>query len=161
MIEASVDNGDLQKVINRLSKYNTNVRQGVQREVSHSALAIQRMARENLRSQGAISTGRLRSSVRIRFTTDRMGAVIGTNVNYAAAVEQGQKPGHWPNVGDLIRWVKRKIIRAPKSEVRKVTFLVGRKIHDKGTPAKPYLFPAAKKQWPKLKSNLYKVLKMS
>lgn len=160
MISAEVDRGDLQRVVQRLSRKNRNIKAGVRREVSHSALAIQRMARQNLRDQGAISTGRLRSAIDIRYTTDKMGAVIGANVNYAAGVEFGQKPGHWPNVGDLMRWVRRKIT-ADRGEVRSATYLIGRKIFKKGTDAKPFLFPAAKMQWPHFRSNIMKVLKMS
>jgi len=160
MIEIRLDEGDLQKVIQRMTKYNNNVRQGCQREVGHSALSLQRIAREQLRLTGAIATGRLRSSVNIRFTSDRLGAVIATNVNYAGDVEFGQKPGHWPNVGDLVRWVRKKITSNPKAS-RRIAYLVGRKIFQRGTKAKPYMFPAAEKIWPVFKRNIYRVLKMS
>ena len=160
MIEIRLDQGDMQRVIQRMTKYNNNVRQGCQREIGHSSLSIQRMARENLRASGAIATGRLRSSVNIRFTSDRLGALIGTNVNYAGDVEYGQKPGHWPNVGDLVRWVRKKITANLKAS-RRIAYLVGRKIFQRGTEAKPYLFPAAEKIWPVFKNNIYRVLKMS
>jgi len=158
MIEGKVDSGDIQRIITRLARMNRNISQGVQREVSHSALAIQRMAKQSLTEQGAVSTGRLRSSLGIRFTVDRLGAVIGTDVNYASDVEQGQKPGHWPNVGDLMRWVRRKIT-SDRKLIPRLTYLIGKKIHDKGTKPKPYLFPAAEKEWPLLKRNLEKIIK--
>lgn len=160
MIEASVNSGDLQRIIKRMSRMNENVRQGCQREVAHSALAIQRMAKQNLTDQGAVATNRLRSSIGIRFTVDRLGAVVGTNVNYGPDVEFGQKPGRWPNVGDLMRWVRKKIT-SDRKMVKSLTWVIGKKIHDKGTEAKPYLFPAAAKEWPLLKRNLEKVLKTS
>ena len=161
LIEVKLDQGDLQKVINRYSRYDNNVRQGVQREVGHSALSIQSRARRLLRLHGAIATNRLRSSINIRYTTDRLGAVIGTNVNYAGDVEEGQKPGRWPNVGDLMRWVQKKIVRSPMKEVRRITFLVGRKIYLKGTEAKPYMRPAGEKEWPNFVRNIKRVLKTS
>ena len=158
--EIRLDEGDLEKVIRRFELFNRNARTGFQREVRHSALSIQRMARENLRELGAIATGRLRSSIIIRFVSDFLGAVIGTNVNYAGDVEFGQKPGHWPNVGDLVRWVRKKITSKLKLS-RKIAYLVGRKIFEEGTEAKPYLLPAAEKIWPVFKYNIYKVIKMS
>lgn len=161
MIEVRLDENDLQKVIQRFTKYNNNVRQGCQREVARSAISVQRMARENLRSSGTNASGRLGSSVNIRFTTDRLGAVIGSNVNYAGDVEYGQKPGNWPNVGDLMRWVKKKIIAGPDKAVRSAAYLIGRKIYQKGTKAKPYLIPAAEREWNNFKRNIQRVIKMS
>ena len=160
MIEVKIDSGDLQKVIKRFDRMDKNVQRGIQREINHSALAIQRIARTSLREQGAIATGRLRSSVNIRYTNNRMGAVIGTNVDYAGNVEFGQKPGRWPNVGDLMRWVRTKITRNPK-EVRRAAYLIGRKIFQKGTDPKPFMQPAADRQGPLFIRNIKRVLKMA
>jgi len=161
MIQVSLNEGDLQKVIKRMTRFDKNVRQGVKREVAHSATSIQARARRLIRLQGAIATGRLRSSVNIRFTRDYLGAVIGTNVNYAGQVEEGQKPGKWPNVGELMRWVTKKIVSRPKRAVRRATFLIGRKIFKEGTEAKPFMIPAGEKEWSVFKRNIQKVLKMS
>lgn len=161
MIEIRVDRGDMQKVVQRLTRYDKNAKRGVQREVSHSALAIQRMARQTLTQQKAVATGLLRARIFIRFTTDRLGAAIETGVKYAAKVERGQKPRTWPNVGDLMRWVMKKIVRSPRRAVRSATYLIGRKIFQKGTEAKPFMLPAANKEWPRFKRNIQKVLKMS
>ena len=161
MIEVYVDNGDLQRVVKRFTRFNRNARQGCQREVKHSAFSIQGRARRLLRLQGAIATGRLRSSINIRYTRDNLGAVIGTNINYAGEVEFGREPGKWPNVGHLMEWVRKKIVSRPKRRVREATSLIGRKIFREGTEAKPYLFPSARQEWPRFKRNIYKVLKMS
>jgi len=161
MIEVSVDSGDLQRVVKRMTRFNKNVRQGVQREVKHSSRSIQARARRLIRLQGAVATGRLRSSVYIRFTRDHLGAVIGTNVNYAGDIEFGQKPGKWPNVGVLMQWVKRKIVSRPKRAVRSATFLIGRKIFKYGTEPKPFLYPSANKEWFRFRNNIQRVLKMS
>ena len=161
MIEVEIDSGDVQKVVKRMTRFDRNARKGVQREVKHSAFRIQARARRLLRVQGAIFTGRLRSSINIRYTRDGLGAVIGTNVNYAGAVEFGREPGSWPPVGAMIEFVRKKIVARPKKLVNQIAYLIGRKIFREGTEARPYLFPAGKQEWPRFKRNIYKVLKMS
>lgn len=62
----------------RLRKAGANV-------VATSALNIQREAKQRT----PVDTGRLRSSIRATISGDQLGAVVGTDVEYAPFVEHG------------------------------------------------------------------------
>lgn len=102
--------------------------------------------------------GRLKGSISAN-VTDLQGEVW-TNVDYAPDVERGQKPGRWPKVEDLMAWVK-EVINPSKKKLRSVTFLVGRKIFERGTDKNPFFETNAKK-WEKLfyKNVLRKIKKL-
>ena len=115
-------------------------------------------------------TGRLLRSVKATIFTSpaAMRLVIGTNLDYAIQVEEGRKPGKWPNLDGLTKWVGRMLRRKgvgtkvnisfdelkaaaktggrPPNAAQKaarvhlsVLFLVGRKIATKGIKQK-YIF---------------------
>lgn len=83
-----------------------------------------------------INTGTLRDSVfaEVRgaseIHTGRVVAGIGTP--YASYVELGTRP-HWPHLPSLMLWVRRKFGIRVESQLRAVTFLVGRTIAQRGT----------------------------
>lgn len=64
--------------------------------------------------------------------------------DYWKCVEYGRKPGSFPNVNALIKWIQVKPVlprpykkRLPSQE--SLAFLIGRKIKNDGIPAKPLL----------------------
>jgi len=65
--------------------------------------------------------------------------ITESKMNYSSSVEHGAEP-HWPNPEDLELWVKRKLKPSPK-RLKSVSFLVARKISEKGTPAQPFMKP--------------------
>src|SRR5436305_974333 len=61
----------------------------------------------------AYDTGRLLRSVTstILKSPYLMRLVLGTNLDYAIFVEQGRKPGKWPNLDALVSWCGRHMRR--------------------------------------------------
>lgn len=59
----------------------------------------------------AHDTGRLLRSINaeIKKSGVNMELVIGTNLEYAVYLEEGRKPGKWPNLDALTKWVGRKL----------------------------------------------------
>ena len=118
----------------------------------------------------AYDTGRLLRSVNTTIETlpEEYRLTIGTNLEYAFYLEHGRKPGKWPNLDALTKWVGRKLRQqgintkvnvsfdqlkqSAKSNGKKATksqqaarahltavYLIGRKIATKGIRGK-YIF---------------------
>jgi HK97 gp10 family phage protein len=104
--------------------------------VNEHALNIQAAAKKNITDLPAVDTGLLRSSIKIEnYSTGGYAAKVGTDVNYAKAIEYGQRP-HFPPLDPIREWCRRHGI--PES----MAFVIARKIAKTGQPAKPFLFPA-------------------
>lgn len=91
-----------------------------------------------------VDTGRLRASITpaIRLDGNDVIGVVGTNVEYAAAVEVGSKP-HWPPRGALETWAKRHGMGV---------FLVQRAIARRGSKPRKYLQGAFEKNKAKIRA---------
>ncbi len=158
----SVDEASLQKTVERLSKYDSNVQKGAKKQVLRSSLSIQAGARMRV----PIATNRLRSSIKVIFGRGGLGASIGTNVRYAGALEDadgdgyGRVPGRPPPVSAILPWVHMKITRNAKL-AKGIAFLIARKIGMFGTLPQPFLLPAAKNEWPRYKRAIRQLLKIS
>lgn len=72
----------------------------------------------------AFDTGRLLRSVTTQIIkgNDQLRLLIGSNLDYALFVEEGRKPGKWPNVNDLVGWVARKLRKQGINARVNVTF---------------------------------------
>lgn len=88
------------------------------------------------------ATRDLRGSIQKK-VTDKVG-IVWSNKSYAEDVEFGKKPGSWAHVGDLMYWVRQKI-KPPRNKLKSVTYLINRKIFEKGTDAQPFFYPFVKK----------------
>jgi hypothetical protein len=79
---------------------------------------------KSIMEKEAYDTGRLLRSVvsKIIKSPDLMRLVIGSNLSYAAAIEQGRKPGKWPNLDALTAWVGRKLRQNGVNAKVNVTF---------------------------------------
>lgn len=77
-----------------------------------------------------VDTGRLRASISTSLgIVKNIGAIVQTNVNYAAFVHEGTRP-HFPPISALEKWSKRKGLNAGA---------VARSIARKGTKAQPFM----------------------
>lgn len=72
----------------------------------------------------AYDTGRLLRSVtsQIKKLPDELRLTIGSNLEYALAVEEGRKPGKWPNLNALVKWTARKLRQKGVNARVNVTF---------------------------------------
>lgn len=125
----------------------------VKRLVLSTALDIQRGAKEKLRANGSIDVGMLRNSVIVELDSGGLTAEVGaveSTAKYAPYVEYGTGPrGKYPPLNALKHWADKHGIPV---------FLVARKIKEKGTPARPFLGPAADAILPFFEQDLAAVL---
>ena len=133
MIKVDVDMKAIEGVKSFLKRYPGELTQAVYEGVMIIATEIQRTAVEKLKSHGAVDLGQLWNSINIhRISATEI--VVGTNVEYAAAVEFGTK-GHWlmiDKIPGFRNWLRRHGIDLD----RKMTFFY---VHPK---PKPYMEPA-------------------
>lgn len=69
---------------------------------------------------------------------DALKLTVGAGVAHAVYVHEGTKP-HWPPVAPIREWVRKKLGIADRAQIRRVAFLVARKIARSGTRPKPFL----------------------
>lgn len=132
----------------KLDAVATAVRRAARREVRAAALRIQAGARRRLHEGGTTDTGRLANSIATEEEASGLDYRVGTNLEYATAIEYGLPPGTRPDVESLTGWVRRKLGVKDRQEARRVAFLIARKIQRHGTDAQPYLHPAAEAERP-------------
>lgn len=70
--------------------------------------------------------------------------IVGTNVEYAKALEFGLGEGNFPPVDELRKWVRRKL-PVEDDEVDSVAYLVGRSIEESGVNKNASLQRAVRK----------------
>lgn len=118
----------------------------VKNEVRASGLDVQREARNNLKESKAWDLGNLANSIFVDLTTDGMTAEVGPEAPYGAHVEYGTRP-HFPPLDALERWARRHGFDS--------AWPIAKAISERGTPARPYLFPA----WLAVKDEFWKRIK--
>ncbi len=91
--------------------------------------------RQELSKQGKRASGDLIEKT--RFTVEERPALISFKI-FAPAhwefVDQGRRPGTFPPVNRILRWIRQKSITTDISR-NSLAFLIGRKIKEKGIPA--------------------------
>jgi len=96
LIEVAVDWEALKKAATLLSGFSDRLLQALEEGVMELAVEIEREAKQQLKSQGAIDQGQLWNSMTV-VPLSKTEAIVGTNVSYAAAVEFGSR-GHWLHI---------------------------------------------------------------
>lgn len=134
--------GDIE-LFKRIEKLLERAPQVTSDAVNEFAINVQAQAKQNLTDLPAVDTGRLRASIGIDSFEQGLARRVGSNLNYAAAIEFGQKP-HFPPLEPIRQWCKRHGIDEG------MAYVIARKISQTGQPAKPYLFPAYEAERPKL-----------
>lgn len=95
----------------------------------------------------AVDTGALRLSIQnnVGVSTDEISAEVGPTQPYGKEIEFGRPPGTQVNPVALMGWAKRKGLNP---------YAVAKSIEKKGSPAQPFLFPAAEAE----SDNILKIL---
>lgn len=94
------------------------------------------------------NTGDLADSINL--SVQRMGTTVNMTISmndYGKFVNDGRKAGKFPNIGAIREWVKSKGIKMKKKpkglsrekEVKTLSYLIGRKIKEKGIKAKKFI----------------------
>ncbi|NQT35375.1 HK97 gp10 family phage protein, partial [bacterium] len=94
-----VDMKAIEGVKTFLKRYPGELKDAVYEGVQEIALEIQRSAVTKLKEHGAIDLGQLWNSIHIHRISPTE-VIVGTNVEYAAAVEFGTK-GHWLTIDKI------------------------------------------------------------
>ncbi len=117
------------------------------------ATAVDYLEKKNINVDGQIMKSiqaeveKIKSDFRLQF---------GSNVGHAIYVHEGTKP-HWAPEKPIRQWVHKKLNLTGK-ELKKVTFLVRRKIAREGTKARPFLAVAMRSHINKLAGRLETVI---
>lgn len=101
MVEVKLHDKSVAKFIKRIDRYSKEVREEVQRQAERSAVAIQ----SNAMDSAPFKSGRYRASIhyktrnvisgkdrkngKLRARPPKLGAIVGTNVEYARVIESG------------------------------------------------------------------------
>lgn len=108
-------------------------------KMHRGALEVSREARRN--AQKAFST--LTNAIHV-YRHGQADYSVFAATDYARMVEEGTDPGGMPSDQTLEDWIKVKGITPsdPSMDLDDLVFLLGRGIHEHGTPAQPYMEPA-------------------
>lgn len=74
-----------------------------------------------------------------------MGATGGASL-YVEFVEHGRRPGKFPPIDPIRKWVRRVLGITGAAQIRSVAYLVGRKIAQRGTPAQLFTAKTVEKE---------------
>lgn len=123
------------------------------RLLDETALRIQATARSNVR----VDTGTLRRSIRIGGVgLTRTVTAGGRDGPYAVFVEFGTR-AHFPPLDPLVNWVRRNRVKLglggqlDMAKIRSVAFAIARAIGRRGTPPRPFMFPAWEMESPRFR----------
>lgn len=93
-VNLTVEDSSIREVIRNINKYDRQANKAAEGAVARNALYLQAEAKQNI----LVDTGRARRSTNIRWQNKngfRLGAIVGTFVNYAIFIER-QKPYLYP-----------------------------------------------------------------
>ena len=94
-------------------------------------------ARNNVKQIDAFDTGELFNSISVSVSPKGLSVVVYSSSKHAPFIEFGTAP-HFPPIDKIRAWCKRKGI--PES----AAFPIARAISERGTPERPWLYPAYK-----------------
>jgi hypothetical protein len=152
----TISNAEIQNAIKGIKNLSPVAQKAISEEVKRTAYAIDRRAKQTLGSGAYPYTkGHLKQSIHTYFSSanpfgvfvPKMGAVVGTNKEYASSVEFGARSHDIrPRNKKALRWggpnyIFAKLVRHP------------------GNRPKPYLFPAAEAEAPKFFENSKEILR--
>jgi len=121
----------------------------IKREVSLTALDIQKRAKKKLKEQKAIDEGNLVNSIVVDAVQDGWAAEIGSTAPYAPYVEFGTGP-HFPPPDALEDWARHHGFKS--------AWPICRAIAERGLPERPYLNPAYEEEKDGFVQRIKKIL---
>ena len=106
-LEMKVDLTKIRDLKNMLKKYPAELESALEQGILSIALSMEVFAKQKIKEHGAIDLGQLLNSITVKRISHKH-AIVGTNVEYAPAVEFGTK-GHWlkiENIPGFRNWMK-------------------------------------------------------
>lgn len=87
--------------------------------------------------QGHNNTGTLIESVKVDVIEVFEGAIIEcSTLDYGTYVNDGRRPGKFPPVDALRKWVRQRGLASKEKEVNSIAYVIGRAIAKEGSPTK-------------------------
>lgn len=142
-MRVTVDVTGEKEILRALQRLSVEKKKRVKGEVYASGLDVQREAKEKLRDQRTWDEGNLANSIMTDFKQAGMVAEVGPEAPYGPYVEFGTKP-HFPPPDALEGWAKRHGF----DSAWPICLAIARR----GTPARPFMFPA----WLAVKDKFWK-----
>lgn len=138
MTDIDIDGSDFAEFADNLREAAANLDEAVDAALQKTALQVERSAKQ----KAPVDTGTLRASITNRPIDD--GYVVGTNVEYAAAVEFGTRPHViTPNQADALAF-----------EGQAGELIFRQRVEHPGTEAQPFLRPALRDHESDLTENI-------
>lgn len=94
------------------------------------------LARKNIKAHDAYTSGELYDSIVVEVTARGLAIYVGSTSKHAPFVEFGTRP-HFPPLAPIRQWCLARGL--PES----AAFPIARAISERGTPERPFLWPAA------------------
>jgi len=149
-----------------------STRAQLRQELNRAAKSVAKNAKKKMPKP---ATGTLRQSEKVELATaTNLESSVAYEAAHAPFVEgvyhnykMGRAPGRWPPVEPIKRWAIIRGIPAKwfgtedESSIKQATFLIRRKIGQKGTPAKPFLKPAYDEEEPTFKKNMDRIVEQA
>ena len=108
-----IDTGELDAFAQRYAGATAVIERECLRAMTESAIRVQSGARDNVRQDKKIDTGRLLNSITYQVRSNQATITAGSDgLTYASAINNGRGPGTMPPVGELLPWMGRKGIPA-------------------------------------------------
>ncbi|GAA4299398.1 HK97 gp10 family phage protein [Nibribacter koreensis] len=150
------------KAIKQIGKFRLDKIKEIKQELDRVTIAVESGAKINLTTGGQVDTGRLRSSI-VRHATGEFSRTVGSNVEYAAAVEFGFDGEVSVSSHTRKNYDKEEISgpRASKEKwvkVQRSTSQVSTHTRHMKLKARPYLYPALEAQRGKFLANIKEIL---
>lgn len=141
-----------------LGEMSDRMMQAVRGELAATAFEVETKAKENLSNSGTTNTGALAKAIGVDFLDDGLTAQVVARTDYAFGIEFGRPPGTKVSPQELVPWAKSKL-RLPDKEAVSAAWAISISIERKGSPAKPFLYPAYLDGRKKLQGNLKDIIR--
>jgi hypothetical protein len=125
----------LDLIRNNLTAVDPAIIVGIAGANRETADEIANLARNNIKGLNAFDTGGLYESIDIQMSAAGLVFTVGAKAAYAPFVEFGTSP-HFPPVEPIREWCRHRGIP------EEYAFVIARAISERGTPERPFLYPA-------------------
>lgn len=159
MIRINLPDGEFKRLNEMLSREANRINKQALEGLYSVGMNVLADSQANLSRNESIATSKLINSGSVKRQPDNSVDVI-YDADYAFWVEKGRKSGTPPPIKPILEWIKKKgIVDTYSIRTRKQTkrgadflkrattlaFLIARSIGQNGTKAKPFLYPAFRK----------------
>ena len=98
-LDMQIDLGKIKGLKRMLELYPSELEKAMEQGILNIALSMEGFAKQKIKEHGAVDLGQLLNSISVKRLSPRQ-ALVGTNLEYAPAVEFGTK-GHWLKIDNI------------------------------------------------------------